>query len=84
LIGLGASLVHTPIARWVSYRAPPGRVLPVGAASCFRNIRVVETGLPLFSVYEHGRDEIIVKFAISSEVPRYHERPLEELHVEYR
>ncbi|MDH3217180.1 MAG: alkaline phosphatase family protein [Candidatus Krumholzibacteria bacterium] len=83
LIGLATELVDTPIARWISYRSPPGKSLPSDAVSRFRQVRVVETGLPLFNVYEHGSDEIIVKFSISKQVPRYLAGDLDALHVEY-
>jgi hypothetical protein len=45
---------------------------------------VVETGLPLFQVYEHGDDEVIVKFDIDAQIPRYRQGDLESLHVSYR
>ncbi len=41
---------------------------------------VVETGLPLFQVYEHGQ-EVIIKFAFDAHVTRYAEGHLEKLTV---
>ena len=43
---------------------------------------MVETGLPLFNVYEHRGDEIIVKFSLPKHLPRYRTGDLEALHVE--
>ena len=83
LTGLTRSLVCRPVARWLSFRPCDGQKLPADALSRFRAVRIVETGLPLFHVYEHGCDEIVVKFSISRTVPRYAGGDLESLHVEY-
>jgi predicted AlkP superfamily phosphohydrolase/phosphomutase len=83
LIGLRTELVETPIARWVAYRPRAGRALPKDAFSRLRQVRVVETGLPLFNVYQHGSDEIIVKFSISNQVPQYQAGDLEALRIEF-
>jgi hypothetical protein len=72
-----------PIARWIAYRPRSGPSLPLGTADRFRRIRVIETGLPLFNVHEHGPDEVIVKFTIDRSVPRYADGDLASLQVEF-
>jgi hypothetical protein len=81
--GLAGDVWPCPIARWIAYRPRQGAALPPVTAERFRAIRVVETGLPLFNVYEHGPDEVIVKFAIDRTVPRYAAGDLDALQVEY-
>jgi hypothetical protein len=83
LVGLEDAVVPCPIARWIAYRPRQGTSLPPGTSDRFRRIKVVETGLPLFNVHEHGDEEVIVKFAIDRSVPRYAAGDLQNLHLEY-
>ena len=83
LVGLGEELDVCPIARWIAYRPKTGRGMPPQAAQKFAAIRVVETGLPLFSVWEHGLNEVIVKFSINRDDAIYAKGQLDQLHVEF-
>jgi hypothetical protein len=83
LVGLSEDVVPCPIARWIAYRPRHERSLPAGTAARFGTVKVVETGLPLFNVHEHGSDEAIVKFSIDRAVPRYAAGNLASLTVEY-
>lgn len=49
-------------------------------AARLQEIEVVETGLPLFRVYEHN-DEVVIKFRLDREIPRYAAGSLSELNV---
>ena len=82
LIGLEREIVARPVARWVALRPRNGYALPIDTAHRVRNI-MVDTGLPLFQVYEHGDDEVIVKFNLDAKVPHYRAGNLEALGVRY-
>jgi len=69
LAGLDPTIRPHPVARWVAFR-PVGAEISRGVADRLRQILVAETGLPLFRVYEHG-DEVVIKFRLDREVPRY-------------
>lgn len=80
-VGLDDRIIPHPVARWIAYRPRPEAHLPTGTADRLRNVTVRETGLPLFQVYEHGADEVIVKLHIDREIPRYRMGNLETLSV---
>ena len=80
-LGLSEVLLPVPVARWVALRAVRGGVLPCGLMQRLRAITVVDTGLPLFSVYAHGAEEVVIKLSLSSDVPRYAQGGLDELRV---
>lgn len=80
LLGLGSRLVACPVARWIAYLPANGASIEPGMAEVFREVRVEQTGLPLFNVHEHG-NEIIVKFNLERRVPLYEEGRLEDLVV---
>ncbi len=79
LAGLDERLEPCPVARWVAFR-PVDAVSSASVAERLRRIEVLETGLPLFRVYEH-RDEVVIKLALDNEVPRYATGDLESLTV---
>ena len=81
LVGLDKRAAAMPVARWIAYRPIPGTPFPADLAARFRQVVVAETGLPLFAVYEHGADEVVVKFSLSPDVPEYAHGNLERLHV---
>jgi hypothetical protein len=81
LASLHPALRICPIARWLAIRTTDGAPVPAGTAERLRAITVVETGLPLFQVVEHGEDEVVVKLALDRSVPRYRAGNLEELRV---
>jgi arylsulfatase A-like enzyme len=84
LIGESEALRPVAIARWVAYRPGPGRRrLPSDLAARLRLVTVVESDLPLFNVYEHGSDEVVVKLSLPLGVPAYTDRPLTELRVRF-
>lgn len=83
LIGLSDSLKACPVARWIAFQPTEGKKLPPDTAARFRNIIVAETGLPLFQVYQHGEDEVIVKFKIERNISQYRDGDLERLNVVY-
>jgi Type I phosphodiesterase / nucleotide pyrophosphatase len=78
-IGLESTIVGAPVARWIAYRARIGSRMPIDTADRLRRVRVLETGLPLFQIYQHGAEEIVVKFRIDAEVPLYREGRLDQL-----
>lgn len=82
-VGLDGQIIPHPVARWIAYRPRSGARLPAGTADCLRKVIVKETGIPLFQVYEHGVDEVIVKFRIDRRIPRYRMGNLESLSVCY-
>jgi hypothetical protein len=82
LAGLSKLVTSCPIARWVAFRPLPDRPMPKDATRRLRAITVVETGLPLFSVYENGEREVVVKLSIHRSVPRYASGDLDTLNVE--
>ena len=79
LLGLDPKIQPHAIARWIAFR-------PVDADDVrsvtmkLKDVTIVETGLPLFRVHEHDQ-EVIIKFAIDADVPRYAEGDLEKLTV---
>ena len=79
LLGLDPGVLTCAVARWIAFRPMEADQVRVTAAK-LRNITVVETGLPLFQVYEHGQ-EVIIKFAFDAHVTRYAEGHLEKLTV---
>jgi hypothetical protein len=81
LAGLDGALQICPIARWLAIRTSDGSPVPADTAARLRAVTVVETGLPLFQVVEHGDDEVVVKLALDRTVPRYRDGRLEELRV---
>jgi hypothetical protein len=83
LIGLANDIVACPVARWVALRPRDGRRLPADSADRVRRIIVAETGLPLFQVYAHGADEVVVKFNLDAKVARYRAGDLESLTLRY-
>jgi predicted AlkP superfamily phosphohydrolase/phosphomutase len=83
LIGLEREVVARPVARWVALRPREGYALPPDTAARVRAIGV-ETGLPLFQVYQHGEDEVVVKFNLDAKVARYRTGDLETLAVRYQ
>jgi Type I phosphodiesterase / nucleotide pyrophosphatase len=82
LIGLEREIAARPVARWVALRPRDGHRLPPDTAHRVRRI-VVDTGLPLFQVYENGQDEVVVKFDLDAQVARYCAGDLETLGVRY-
>lgn len=80
ILGLGDRLVACPVARWIAYLPTEGTRIEPGMAGLFRNLRVAQTGLPLFNVHEHG-NEIIIKFNLERQVPLYEAGQLEELTI---
>jgi hypothetical protein len=79
LMGLGPETGPHPVARWLAFRPiAPDAVTAV--ADAFRRIVVVETGLPLFQVYEHG-EEVVIKLALYRDTPRYLEGDLGDLTI---
>ncbi len=82
LVGLEEDIVACPVARWLALRARAG-ALPAQTAERVRGIVVAETGLPLFQVYQHGADEVVVKFNLEASVARYRTGDLESLTVSF-
>jgi predicted AlkP superfamily phosphohydrolase/phosphomutase len=80
LIGLERDIVARPVARWVALRPRDGHALPADTADRVRGV-IVDTGIPLFQVYEHGADEVVVKLNLDAKVPRYRAGDLEALDV---
>ena len=79
LMGFDRRIQAYPVARWVAFRpvdAAESRII----AARLQEIEVVETGLPLFRVYEHN-DEVVIKFRLDREIPRYAAGDLSELNV---
>jgi hypothetical protein len=70
-----------PIARWLAIRTGDGSPVPADTVARLRAVTVVETGLPLFQVVEHGHDEVVVKLALDRSVPRYRDGHLDALRV---
>ena len=68
-LGLKSDIEIRHIARWISFCPALPQDIPLIAKN-IREIVVVETGLPLFQVYEHN-NEIVVKFDIERGVPLY-------------
>lgn len=83
LVRLPEDIEPCPVARWIAYRPRPGLRLPKDTAERLGKVIVVETGLPLFQVYQHSRDEVIVKFNIHKDVSTYRNGNLEDLHIQY-
>ena len=83
LIGLEKQIFGAPVARWIAYLPRVHGMPLVDAAARLRRIQVLQTGLPLFQVHEHGTGEVIVKFNIERAVPRYREGRLDELTVTF-
>jgi hypothetical protein len=81
LAGLDPALRICPIARWVAIRTSDGSPVPADTAARLRAVTVVETGLPLFQVVEHGHDEVVIKLALDGSVVRYRDGRPEELRV---
>jgi hypothetical protein len=77
LLGLDSSVQTCAVARWIAFRPMDADQIRL-TASKLRDITVVETGLPLFQVYEHGA-EVIIKFALDANVARYAQGDLERL-----
>jgi hypothetical protein len=80
LAGGSQGAIPCPVARWIAYRPAPGRRRDPQLAARLRAITVVETGLPLLQVEEHG-EEVVVKLDLPVNVELYRLRPLETLHV---
>lgn len=80
LAGLPADTLVCPIARWIAYRSPTGRV-GADAAARLERLVVAETGLPLLSVHRNGEAEVVVRLSLSSEVPRYRDGALDRMTV---
>jgi Type I phosphodiesterase / nucleotide pyrophosphatase len=83
LVGLSGAVSTSPIARWIAYRPLTGRRLPKDLTSRLRQIFVVESGLPLFTVYEHGVEEVVVKLRLPRTVRAYTTRPLADLAITF-
>jgi hypothetical protein len=83
LVGLAGTAQTVAIARWIAYRPNPGTPLPADFADRLRQVAVVESGLPLFTVHEHGADEVVVKLRLPRSVPEYSAGPLAQLTVSY-
>jgi hypothetical protein len=81
--GLSGQVVACPVARWVAYRPRAGAALPADLGARLRQITVAETGLPLFTVYENGSDEVVVKFSFPPHVTEYARGELDRLHVRF-
>lgn len=81
LAGLDRTMHVCPIARWLAIRTSDGSPVPADTAARLRAVTVVETGLPLFQVLEHGHDEVVVKLALARSVPRYRDGQLDALRV---
>ncbi len=79
LAGLDEALGPYPVARWLVFR-PVAAESVASVAEALRQIRVVETDLPLLQVYEHG-DEVVIKLALNPDVPRYASGALASLTV---
>jgi predicted AlkP superfamily phosphohydrolase/phosphomutase len=79
LAGLDPEIRAHPIARWVAFR-PVSAATSRGVADRLRQVFVAETGLPLFRVYEHG-DEVVIKFRLDREVPRYADGDISQLNI---
>lgn len=80
LAGLDPNIRAHPVARWVAFR-PISAMSARRVADRLRQILVVETGLPLFRVYEHG-DEVVIKFLLDREVPRYATGDISHLNIQ--
>jgi hypothetical protein len=81
LVGLQPDVVPCSVARWVAFRRRDGSRVPADTAPRLRGVTVADTGRPLFEVHEHGETEVIVKFAIDPELPRYRAGRLEQLRL---
>jgi predicted AlkP superfamily phosphohydrolase/phosphomutase len=79
LAGLHPDIRAHPVARWVAFR-PVSAATSRGVADRLRQIRVAETGLELFRVYEHG-DEVVIKFRLDRDVPRYADGDISQLNI---
>jgi Type I phosphodiesterase / nucleotide pyrophosphatase len=83
VIGLSGAVRTAAIARWIAYRPLTEHRLPADLASRLRRIVVVESGLPLFAVHEHGTDEVVVKLRLPRTVAAYSTHPLADLTVTF-
>ena len=83
-VGLKDKIIACPVARWVAFKPNTGDTLPADTAERFQQIIVQDTGLPLFQVYQHGVDEVIVKFNIEQDHPVYRQGKLDSLTLTYR
>jgi hypothetical protein len=79
LAGLDRRIQPHPVARWVAFR-PVDAAESRTIAARLQQIKVVETGLPLFRVYEHN-DEVVIKFQLDRTIPRYAAGNLSDLYV---
>jgi predicted AlkP superfamily phosphohydrolase/phosphomutase len=79
LAGLDRRIQAHPVARWVAFR-PVDAAESRTIAARLQEIEVVETGLPLFRVYKHN-EEVVIKFRLDREIPRYAAGNLSELNV---
>lgn len=79
LAGLDPDIRAHPVARWVAFR-PVSATTSRRVADRLRQILVVETGLPLFRVYQHG-DEVVIKLRLDREVPRYAAGSISQLNI---
>ena len=79
LLGLESKIQPHAIARWIAFR-PLDADKVRSVARKLKDVTVVETGLPLFRVHEHDQ-EVIIKFALDADVPRYAKGDLEKLSI---
>jgi predicted AlkP superfamily phosphohydrolase/phosphomutase len=79
LLGLDPGVLTCAVARWIAFRPMEADQVRLTATK-LRDITVVETGLPVFRVYEHGQ-EVIIKFALDADVARYAAGDLESLTI---
>lgn len=81
LARLETQIAAHPVARWVAFRSKTSEELPPDLAERLGRVIVVETGKPLFAVYKHDAEEIVVKLSLSPDVPEYAAGELERLRV---
>jgi hypothetical protein len=80
LAGLPLDVAVRPIARWIAFRAPTGR-LEADTAARLERLHVAETGLPLLAVHPNGASEVVVRLSLSRDVARYRKGDLDRLTV---
>jgi predicted AlkP superfamily phosphohydrolase/phosphomutase len=83
LVEMEDQLISCPIARWIAFLPKNGPFIASDIAKVFSSIKVVETGLPLFQVYEHGSQEVIIKFQLDLESYSIYPN-LESLNIQYK
>jgi hypothetical protein len=64
LAGIGDDIVAIPIARWIAFRRSDGGPLDGTIEARLRDIRVSETGLPVFTTHSEAADEVVIKLNI--------------------